>query len=493
MVAKMRRCWFFGAFLQLGLVACSSGGIDAGVQPDAGSASDAALPRDAGPTDAAPADAGSLADAAAQDASGLDADAADAGGAQPPSCPAAVVTDILDCVTGLQMDPEFDDRRMFLVNQLLACADVEPVAAHLQALCAADPAEPACALRIEDFAEDVLPDCFARAREQLFAGRCVLPATHAELRFSPWLVELAGETLSDVSQAPAGSVRERQLVAAVALTSHEARTAAEALRATDDEAFELRTFLDVGSRRTLELVTATFGDNRYGRIFFAGTPFVVADIIDTDIGACAVEAREEGRPCDAPEACARGRCLGLVTDGSAVLGEGRCVLSGDPGSQPSRGRPCADDTQCPRDEGLVCVRLGDDAASGGYCEHAWLRRRFAVAGASIEGPVTRIPFVVSGVATVSLRTTLTAIISHPSPGDLTLSLEHPAGGSRAVVFADPAAMAPEVVLRDVRAPLPADEGINGTWTLIIEDAGGPRVPGSASVFGIEVAVQSWFD
>ncbi len=478
----------FGALLQVGLLAGCSGGGDAGAPPDAGAASDAAPWRDA-----ATRDAGVPADAGAEDASSPDAEAVDAGAMEPPSCPAAVVTSVLDCVTALQMDPEFDDRRMFLVNQLLACADVEPVAARLQELCAADPAEPACALDVEDFTRDVLPDCVARARDQLFAGRCVLPATYAELRFSPWLVELAGETISDVSQAPPGSVREQQLVAAVALTSHQALTAAEALRATDDDAFDLRTFLDVGSRRTLELVTATFGDNRYGRIFFAGTPFVVADIVDTDIGACAVEARAEGRPCGAPGDCERGVCLGLVSDESAVLGEGRCLRATDPSSQPSRGRPCAEDAECPRDEGLVCVRLGDDAASGGYCEQAWLRRRFAIAGGPIEGPVTRIPFVVSGVATVSLRTTLSAIISHPSPGDLTVSLEHPAGGSRAVVFADPAAMAPEIVLRDVRAPLPADESINGTWTLIIEDAGGPRAPGSASAFGLEVAVQSWFD
>jgi hypothetical protein len=86
------------------------------------------------------------------------------------------------------------------------------------------------------------------------------------------------------------------------------------------------------------------------------------------------------------------------------------------------------------------------------------------------------------------------VISHPRPADLTVSLQHPGGGSRAVVFADPGATGTEIVLRDERALLPADEAINGVWSLVIEDAGGGvSPPESASVFGISLTVSSWFD
>jgi hypothetical protein len=137
------------------------------------------------------------------------------------------------------------------------------------------------------------------------------------------------------------------------------------------------------------------------------------------------------------------------------------------------------------------MRLGD---ADGFCEDAWLRRRFAVEGAPLVGPTTTIPFVVSGVATVSLRTTVSMVVSHPNPADLTISIAHPGhpdSGSRAVLFDDPAAVGPEVVLRDVRALLPSDESINGTWQLIIEDAGGGDP--TAAVFNVEIAVESWFD
>ena len=43
----------------------------------------------------------------------------------------------------------------------------------------------------------------------------------------------------------------------------------------------------------------------------------------------------------------------------------------------------------------------------------------------------------------------------------------------------------------MRALLPSDESIHGTWQLIIDDTGAGEV--SASVFNIEVAVDGWFD
>jgi hypothetical protein len=333
---------------------------------------------------------------------------------------------------------------------------------------------------------------------------CALPPTYGELRSQPWLVDLGLVVVDDAFTAPPGSVREAQLIAAVGATGVRVTSAAEAIRATDDDAFDVLTLLDVGTRRTFEVVTATYGDSRYGRVFETDTVLAVATITDSDLGACTVERGLEGTPCTEMAACAPGICLGVVreercvegvcTPTDVVLGEGRCVRTRVPDPRPSRGAPCTADTMCPRVEGLTCSLLGDGPDAPGFCEDAWLRRRFAFDGAAIEGATTTIPLVVSGVASVSLRTTLSAVISHPRPADLTVSLQHPGGASRAVVFADPGATGAEVVLRDVRALLPSDEAINGTWSLVIEDAGGGvSPPESAFVFGLSLEVLSWFD
>jgi len=333
---------------------------------------------------------------------------------------------------------------------------------------------------------------------------CALPPTYGELRVTPWLVDLGLVVVDDAAAAPPGSVREAQLIVAVAATGMRAASAAEAIRATDDDAFDVLTLLDVGTRNTYEVITATYGDSRYGRVFKADSAVAVATITDSDVGACTVERGLEGTLCTEMAACAPGICLGVVreevcadgicTPTDVVLGEGRCVRTRVPDVRPARGAACIDDTMCPRADGLMCSRLGDAPDAPGFCEDGWLRRRFAFEGAPIEGAVTTLPLVVSGVASVSLRTTLSAVISHPRPADLTVSLQHPGGGSRAVVFADSAATGTEIVLRDVPALLPADESINGVWSLVIEDAGGGVFPPeSAFVFGMSLEVSSWFD
>jgi hypothetical protein len=333
---------------------------------------------------------------------------------------------------------------------------------------------------------------------------CALPPTYGALRVTPWLVDLGLVVVDDAAAAPPGSVREAQLLVAVAATGMRVASAAEAIRATDDDAFDVLTLLDVGTRHAYEVITATYGDSRYGRVFAADTAVAVATITDSDLGACTVERGLEGTPCTEVAACAPGICLGVVreelcTDGvctptDVVLGEGRCVRTRVPDDRPARGTACTEDAMCPRADGLTCSLLGDGPDAVGFCEDAWLRRRFAFEGAAVEGAVTTIPLVVSGVASVSLRTTLSAVISHPRPAALTVSLQHPGGGSRAVVFADPGATGTEIVLRDVRALLPADEAVNGTWSLVVEDAGGGvSPPESAFVFGLELEVSSWFD
>jgi hypothetical protein len=354
-----------------------------------------------------------------------------------------------------------------------------------------------------DAASDAAVDAGADDAGML-ATVCALPPTYGELRTTPWLVELGLVVVDDASAAPPGSVRESQLIAAVGATGVRVTSAAEAIRATDDDAFDVLTLLDVGTRRTFEVVTATYGDSRYGRVFEADTALAVATITDSDIGACTVERGLEGTPCTEVAACAPGICLGVVreercvegvcTPTDVVLGEGRCVRTRVPDERPARGALCSEDAMCPRAEGLTCSLLGDGPDAPGFCEDAWLRRRFAFDGAAIEGATTTIPLVVSGVASVSLRTTLSAVISHPRPADLTVSLQHPGGASRAVVFADPGATGAEIVLRDERVLLPADEAINGVWSLVIEDAAGGVVPPeSAFVFGVSLEVSSWFD
>lgn len=428
------------------------------------------------------------------------------------ACPDAVTTGILACVAEQQADPEFDDTNFFLVDQLLACADAEPVASTLDGYCSKRSADPAvCGLDLEDFVADVLPACMEKASETLFQDACVFGATVNDLRFSPWLVELSRSVLDDVSAVAAGSVLEQQLIASVGATQQQVSSAAEALAVTDDDAFDVLTLLDVGSRRTIVVITAHYGDNRYGRAFFADTAFAVADIIDGDISACLVERRTEGTPCSDDAVCGPGgSCMGLVkgeicVDGACeasdvVLGEGRCVGTFAEDSQPASGETCASDAECPASEGLVCMVFGssdsaesDSAESAsGQCGDAWLSRRFAVEEATIAaGATTTIPFVVSGVATVSLNTRVSMVISHPNPSDLKVSIQHPNEGSVAVLYQDPNAVGPEIILNDVRAQLPSDESINGTWNLIIEDAGASGVDGSA--FHIEVAADSWWD
>lgn len=382
-----------------------------------------------------------------------------------------------------------------------SCSEAEPVAQTLADYCAEVSDDPVCQLELEQFVAAVIPECVAEAGAALFADRCVLPLTMGELRSSPWLVERSRVALAEVSGVAAGSVLEQQLVAAVGATGQVVATAAEALARTDDEAFEVVSLLDLSTRRGLVVITATYGDNRYGRVFFEGTDFVVADVIDGDISACLVERRVEGTPCTADATCGEsGHCAGVVfeevcVDGvcettDTVIGEGRCAGTFPSEAQPSAGQVCAVDEGCPTAEGLVCAIPGD--LEDGTCADAWQRRRFAVEDAPIAGgTTTAIPLVVSGVATTSIHTSVSMILAHPNPSELTVSIQHPGGGSRAVIFEDPAAVGPEVVLRGVTAALPSDESILGTWTILVEDRGAGAA--DAALWNAEVLVESAWD
>jgi hypothetical protein len=431
-------------------------------------------------------------------------DASTDGGPIAAACLPGLDVALAACVARGEARVDRDPDREFLVDLLLGCADPEVVAPFFDAYCAATPAASACEGGLEAFVARDLPACVEAARQVVFEGRCVLPAKLEGFRFSPWLVELGTVRIDGPAMVGVGSAREAQLLSAIAVGGRPASSLPEALAATDDGSFEVSMFLDVGSRRSLDVVTALVGGERYGRVFFAGTSFAVADIVAGDRIACAVEIRPEGTPCTDGASCGAGTCLGVVreevcdvegcTPAGPVVAEGRCTGTRRDEARPAEGALCAEDLDCPAADGLACIRLGDAPEAIGFCDDAWLRRRFAFDGGPLDGLVTRIPLVVSGVATVSLRSTLSAVVRHPRPAQLRISIEHPGGGSATVVFEDSGATGDLVALADVPLALPSDEGINGTWMLIVEDLGAaPPLAGSASISGIELSVRSWFD
>ena len=168
-------------------------------------------------------------------------------GGPPPGalvCPEAIDQAILACVEDLLGDPELAEGN-FLIDLLFMCADAEPVADDYDAHCALAPADPICALEYPEFVADVLPACIDRVQSVLFADRCLLPGSYAELLFTPAIALMQRRFVT--SAADLSPIEQQQLLLASADMGAPAATVEEALLAPDADGVEQLTVRDVGT------------------------------------------------------------------------------------------------------------------------------------------------------------------------------------------------------------------------------------------------------
>jgi len=387
-------------------------------------------------------------------------------GERAPRCPESIDDAIGACVGDLQADPELAAGN-FLLDLLLMCADAEPVADDFDAHCAGDPADPTCALDYETFITEFLPECTERARAQLFADVCVLPATYRELATAPALSVVARRTVD--SAASLEDWERDQLLLTSSETGFDAATVAEALAATDDGSYEQLTLLDVGTDRTLVAWTAHHGDTRVGRIYFRGTRVVVAIISDSDLSGCAVERTVEGQPCESQASCGDGHgCIGFVDDGAgATLGAGVCT---EVAPLEGQGEACAVDADC-ASPGLLCL---PGVAGTSTCRPGWMRHAFTADADGrdlVMGQTISLPIVAHGLAARLGRVRLDLTVGQSHANALVVRLRTP-GGSGVVVSDTTVAPGTDLILVDqVVAPMVGLDA-NGVWGLEIEDVGG---------------------
>ena len=378
-------------------------------------------------------------------------------------CPEAIDQAILACVEDLLGDPELAEGN-FLIDLLFMCADAEPVADDYDAHCALAPADPICALEYPEFVADVLPACIDRVQSVLFADRCLLPGSYAELLFTPAIALMQRRFVT--SAADLSPIERQQLLLASADMGAPAATVEEALLAADDDGVEQLTVLDVGTDRVLVSYSAHYGDTRVGRVFFWQTLTIVGAIEDGFFTRCGVERAIEGQPCmnDAP--CApEHMCLDILESEGRVLAPGTCVW---PGPLAGEGAPCGADADCDPSSGLLCL---DILAGGvaGACRPGWMRRSFAGPDSELAaGGTVMIPIVVAGVATVPTAAYLDLQLAQDGANELAVHLVNPGGTSTPVITTD----APLQLLDLAQVKVPGDESAGGIWHLVVEDIGG---------------------
>ncbi len=383
-------------------------------------------------------------------------------------CPETIDVGILGCVADLRTDPEAS-QGLHLIDLLLMCSDAEPAAVAYDQWCAATPDDPICGLDYFVFVSEVLPQCTDRAREQLFAGVCLLPTEYSELLPTPGVALVDRRFISDA--ATLDSAENAQVIATSMEIGFEVGTAADAFSATDDGGMEMLTVLAVGTDRMLTLWTAHYGDTRAGRMWFRGMMTRAATVLDSSFAACAIERGTEGQPCWTPEDPACGEdhaCTGIVTDElGQVLAPGACRATGE---IDGAGAECDADFACAA--GLLCIPYGAGAPLG-QCNPGWMRRTFA--GPSqvtlVAGGTTRIPILVSGLAAVPAVAQLDLVIGQGVANGLVITLENPFGTAVPVLDTN-ASPTMDVVLDLAEVAVPGDEVVNGEWALVVQDVGG---------------------
>jgi hypothetical protein len=371
-------------------------------------------------------------------------------------CPSAIDDAVLVCLADLQADPEQGGA---LIDLLLACADPEPVATAYDAYCAAQPLDPICALAYATFTDLVLPECVARVQDAVFNEVCLFPPRFEDVLVSPGLALLERRTVRAAGEL--SEIEAEQLV----LASGEADLDA-ALALAGAEGWRLLRLLEVGFDRELVFFTADGDGGALGAGFFAGTRFQVATVAAGELSGCAVEIGLEGRVCSDASECEGRMCVGIVRteDQLTVLADGVCSQSPIEGE----GDLCTGDSDC--GAGMICALFGTGAEEGA-CSAGWMRRSYRadLSQASLVADGTlRLPFNVSGLATVPTVLTLDLIVDLETPGELELTLLNP--------FETPSVIGARsgdrVELFAASVWAPGDESVNGRWVLELADVGG---------------------
>ena len=362
------------------------------------------------------------------------------------------------------------------------CSDAELVAVDYDAHCVAHPDDPICSLPYEDFVTDVLLQCVARVQQQLFADVCRLPATYAELLFTPGIALMGRRFVTDAADLE--PAQQTQIVWASADMGFPVANAAEALLATDDDGFEELTVLDVGTNRVLVAYTAHYGDTRVGRVFFTGSLALAGAVEDGEFTRCGVERVTEGSPCLDDMSCGTGfSCEDVLTVDGDVLAPGVCVSTDPPPPAPSE---CESHTDCAPHTGLLCL---DNLGLGlpGHCRPGWMRRSFAGPKAAlVSGGTTKLPILVSGLATVPNISYLDLQLSQESANPVTIRVLNPSGTAMTAVQTD----ATQLVLDLKPVKTQSDEAAGGIWHIEIEDIGGAA---SGSVSGVALTLDTRWD
>ncbi len=386
--------------------------------------------------------------------------------APPAGCHPQIAAAVEACVADWQADPDYDPAVVSHADLIEQCADAEPVAPALDALCV-QPEAPAelCQVDYETFATTHLPLCRRQLTEALLDQACVFGDTYRDALRSDAVVVLWSRTLTQAS--PLTALEADQVVRAVRTTSHQVDTAPQAFTVVDQGQVVQTELWDASGRRAFTAYELGAGDNSYGLFFHHGSLTPAARINDGDLLDCDVTWGPERRRCATSDDCAEGlSCVGRP-EGAPW---GRCIdLRAD--DHPEDGAPCVGLDGCPAGAGLVCGGAVSHPEQQGLCLPAWMRAHFDTqpdlpipdggVGATAQ-------LLVHGLASVDVDATIDLLIEHPRPSDLTVTLTNPAGNE--LVLTDPTWAAPEIHLRGLPLRgLSGDESVNGPWTLLVRD------------------------
>jgi hypothetical protein len=297
--------------------------------------------------------------------------------------------------------------------------------------------------------------------ECLGTSSCVFGPSFYNVRRGRTVTVEKERAIDHASQLSA--LEKKQVVNALHASAHtDVTTATQALARVDGNEINLLHLWDPSNAKAYLAVEYGAGDNSYGRIYAPGSAVPVATIQDGDITGCALPKGVLGTDCAASASCGPGAtCQGI----SETLGLGKCAAIME---QPGEGNACSAQTSCPTG-GLICAGLV--AGQDGLCLRASMAGTFSDwKGVNIpdNAPKGASRYIdVYGLATVSMDVSMTAVVRHPSAGQLKLTLTNPAG-TEAVVF-DGTSTGKDLHIDMPVQGFPGDESVNGRWTLKLVD------------------------
>ena len=218
---------------------------------------------------------------------------------------------------------------------------------------------------------------------------------------------------------------------------------------------QVQRFWDLTNEAAIDVLSYRHNDGSHGAFFVAGTTQIVATVFDGDVSGCTLERGPVG-DCAITADCD----VGYACQGSTDDLRGRCI----PNDVVDDGSVCVASSQCT--EGQRCDGTGT-------CRPAFMTGTFSAEGfpASARpiaaGDVVTVLVDVSGLATVDTDVSLNTFIFHPDVSTLTISLRNP-GGTVVPLFVD---VSGDTISFNGRVTgFSGDEGVNGTWALIIDNA-----------------------